>query len=85
MKRWISLSNRSARTRVWRFLAGETGEDLIEYALLTAVVGSAGVLAFNVLGAAISAAYSNWNGNIQNLWQSPPPAAPSAAPSTSIS
>jgi Flp pilus assembly pilin Flp len=75
MKPLVSQSDAgNASTQVWRFLASETGDDLIEYALLTSVIGAAGVLAFNLLGSAINTAYSNWNGNVQNLWQPPAPA-----------
>jgi len=57
-----------------RFLAEETGQDLIEYALLTGAIGFAGVVGINLLGAAINATYTSWDTGVNNLWEVPPPA-----------
>jgi Flp pilus assembly pilin Flp len=50
-----------------RFLQDDAGQDLIEYALLSATIGVAAVAAWNVIPPAIAAAYSNWDTNVQNL------------------
>ena len=43
-----------------RLLADEHGQDLIEYALLSAAIGLAGVAAFNSIGSAMQTAYGAW-------------------------
>jgi Flp pilus assembly pilin Flp len=56
-----------------RLLADETGQDLIEYALLTGAIGFAGVVGVNLLGAAINTTYSSWDTGVNSLWEVPPP------------
>jgi Flp pilus assembly pilin Flp len=56
-----------------RLVAEETGQDLIEYALLTGAIGCAGVVGVNLLGAAISTSYKSWDTGVNNLWEVPPP------------
>ena len=51
----------------------ETGQDLIEYALLTGAIGFAGVAGINLLGIAINAAYSSWDTGVNSLWEVPDP------------
>ncbi len=64
----------SVHGQMVRLFADESGDDLIEYALLTSLIGMVGVTAFNFLNTAILRAYVAWDGNIGNLWESPPPA-----------
>jgi Flp pilus assembly pilin Flp len=66
------------RGRDWcvllRLLAADTrGQDLIEYALLSAVVGLAALATMNALGITMGSAYANWNAAVNALWESPPP------------
>ena len=56
-----------------RLIAEETGQDLIEYAMLTGAIGFAGVVSVQLLGAAISASYTSWDTGVNNLWEVPPP------------
>jgi Flp pilus assembly pilin Flp len=56
-----------------RFVDEETGQDLIEYALLTATIGLAGVAGIDLINAAINAAYTSWDSGVNNLWEVPPP------------
>jgi Flp pilus assembly pilin Flp len=56
-----------------RFLLEERGQDLIEYALLTAVIGFAGLAVFDVLRAAIGTTYASWEASTNDLWQPPDP------------
>ena len=56
-----------------RFLKEEAGQDLVEYALLTATVGLASAAVWTMLGPTIRSAYLSWNNNLYNLWQSPDP------------
>ena len=39
----------------------EDGQDLIEYALLTALIAVAGILGFQAIGLAINASYTSWD------------------------
>jgi len=43
-----------------RLVTDEDGQDLIEYALLSAAIGLAGVAVFNGIGTAMQTAYGNW-------------------------
>jgi Flp pilus assembly pilin Flp len=51
----------------------EDGQDLIEYALLTALIAIAGILGFQAIGVAINASYTSWDTANQLLWETPPP------------
>ena len=65
-------------TRVWtlldRLFREDSGQDLVEYALLTMVVGFAGAVAAPYLSNAISFVYGTWVNETNNIWESPPPA-----------
>ena len=54
-------------------IADESGQDLIEYALLTAIIGISGVLILSTLSTTMGAAYSGWNTAGQNAWRPCPP------------
>ena len=56
-----------------RLIVEEEAQDLIEYALLTTAIGFAGAVAFDALGDAISGTYTNWDNNVNDLWEVPPP------------
>jgi len=55
-----------------RFIAEEDGQDVIEYALLTAVIGLCAVAAFNLWNTAIRNTYNSWNTSTNNLWDPEP-------------
>ena len=54
-------------------MSDEDGQDLIEYALLTALIAIAGILGFQAIGFAINASYITWDTENQNLWEPRPP------------
>ena len=54
-------------------IADDGGQDLIEYALLTAIIGIAGLLVFSTLSTHMGTAYNSWNAAGQNAWQPCPP------------
>ena len=56
-----------------RFATDESGQDLIEYALLTAIIGIASVLILSTLLTTMGTAYSGRNTAGQNAWQPCPP------------
>jgi Flp pilus assembly pilin Flp len=55
-----------------RFIVEEDGRDLIEYAILTMVIGMVAVAAFELWSASISGTYSSWNTNVNDLWDPEP-------------
>ena len=69
----IRRSARLARARARRLLWDERGQDLIEYALLTAGLALAGVAAWPLIVTALGTAYRALDTNTQNLWDPPPP------------
>jgi Flp pilus assembly pilin Flp len=58
---------------VRRLVQDDAGQDLVEYALLTTVVGIAGAVAAPYIGTAISIVYDSWVGQTNNLWVTPDP------------
>ena len=56
-----------------RLLADEDGQDLIEYALLTTVIGLAAIGVFDILRTSIRDVYGTWNASANNNWVPPPP------------
>ena len=50
-----------------RFLREDSGQDLIEYGLLSAFIGVAAVAAWINIPPAIAAAYATWDANVQDL------------------
>jgi Flp pilus assembly pilin Flp len=57
-----------------RLASDDSGSDLIEYALLTALVALIGFLSFTTLSGRMSTAYSGWDSAEQDLWIPPGPA-----------
>ena len=53
---------------VRRFLTSEEGQDLVEYALLTAFVGLAGAAMWPLVRDALQLSYQGWDSTNQNLW-----------------
>ena len=56
-----------------RFVSEESGQDLVEYALLTAIVTVASLTIFTLIRANMGNAYGNWQYSGQTNWE---PAAP---------
>jgi hypothetical protein len=54
-------------------LLGDRGQDLVEYALLTAFVGLAGAAAWGAIQNAVQAGYLAWDTAEQDLWEPPNP------------
>lgn len=51
----------------------DRAQDLIEYALLSASLGLAGLASWPAISAAIGTAYTAIGGNSYNLWEPPAP------------
>jgi Flp pilus assembly pilin Flp len=62
-----------ARAVAERVATDDSGQDLIEYALLTAIISFAGLLALSAIAAKMGPAYSGWNTAAQDAWQPCPP------------
>lgn len=54
-------------------LVNDEGQDLVEYALLAAFVGLAGLAAFAAIRDAVAQGYVNWDMTEQSLWEPPDP------------
>jgi Flp pilus assembly pilin Flp len=53
---------------ITRLARAESGQDLVEYALLAAVVGIALVLVMPLLQAAVGGALGGWGDAVYDLW-----------------
>jgi hypothetical protein len=51
----------------------DSGQDIIEYVLLTAGIGLAGLATWPLIEVSIRVAYQNLDTNTQNIWEPPPP------------
>jgi Flp pilus assembly pilin Flp len=61
------------RSLVRRLVADETGQDLIEYALLTTTIGFAGIFAWTLVASAIGTTYGTWESSVDTLVIPPNP------------
>jgi len=57
-----------------RLLRDDRGQDLIEYALLTGVIGFAGLLVFDVIMTAIGTTYGSHESAVNAIWEPRAPA-----------
>ena len=69
----MTIGSQFGRDIAARFVSDDCGQDLIEYGLLTAIIGVAGLLALSAISAKMGPAYSGWNTAAQNAWQPCPP------------
>ena len=69
----MRFTTQFARAVAAGVIADDGGQDLIEYALLTAIVSVAGVLILVTLSTTMSTAYSGRNTAGQNAWEPCPP------------
>jgi Flp pilus assembly pilin Flp len=63
----------SIRHFVVRLIADDSGQDLVEYALLAAFVALATMAGLKAIENAIGAEYVGWDTDEQNLWIPPDP------------
>ena len=63
-------------TTIGRLFRDESGQDLIEYALLTTVIGLAVVAVFDTLRGSIGFVYGTWNTSVNDIWETPNPVGP---------
>lgn len=65
-----AISMASLFTRVF---ADDSGQDLVEYALLTTFVGFSSIAVFDVIRGAIQVVYTSWNTSANSNWRPPNP------------
>ena len=58
---------------ILRLIVDDSGQDLVEYALLSGVIGVAGILLFPVIAGKMGTAYSSWRDGVNAVWQPSPP------------
>ena len=63
------------RQLMTRLVREECGQDVIEYALLAAFIGTVGIVAWQSIGTGIGNAYTGWDGGVQKLYSPPDPGA----------
>jgi Flp pilus assembly pilin Flp len=76
---FMAIGSQFGRDVAARFVSDDCGQDLIEYALLTAIIGISGLLVLSTISTKMGTAYSGWNTAGQNAWQPCPPK-PAACP-----
>jgi Flp pilus assembly pilin Flp len=67
------------RLPLWltRFAADDSGQDVMEYALLTAFIGLAGAAAWSAIAGSLEAAYTGYDNDVQDIYE---PLDPGATP-----
>jgi Flp pilus assembly pilin Flp len=50
-----------------RLIVEEEAQDIIEYALLAAFIGTVGIVAWQNIGSGVASAYLGWDSGVQNL------------------
>ena len=55
------------------FVRDEGAQDIVEYALLTAVIGLAGAATWPLIVDALGTGYQRSDASTQGLWEPPPP------------
>jgi Flp pilus assembly pilin Flp len=66
-------SDRCITSLVTTFLRDESGQDLIEYALLTAIISLTSILALKAFSGKMGNAYTSWVTKSQAAWEVCPP------------
>lgn len=61
------------RTLFERLVSDDTGQDVIEYALLTASIGLVGIAMWPAIVTTIGDVYEALDTDTQNLWEAPNP------------
>jgi len=65
----VTEPERHEMKRLRQLLEREEGQDMIEYALLTAAIGFIAVATFTALSDNINDVYTSWDTNINELWE----------------
>jgi hypothetical protein len=71
-KRWKARPDPGPSLR--RLACEDGGQDVLEYAILSAFVGVVALLTLNLLGVTLADVYSGWGISVDALWEPPAPA-----------
>ena len=63
----------SLQRRLRNLVGDDTGQDLVEYAILGAFIGVVSVLVWRNISSLIGDRYAEYNSNVNTLWASPEP------------
>ena len=58
---------------LWRFVVDDSGQDVVEYALLTALIGIAAIATWQVVANNVETAYEEADADVQALSEPPNP------------
>jgi Flp pilus assembly pilin Flp len=58
-----------------RLIADDSGQDLVEYALLTAFIGVAGAAVWSAIAGSLEAAYTGYDNDVQDIYEPQDPGA----------
>ena len=61
------------RSHLSRWLVEESGQDLIEYALLCSFIAFSAVAGINLVSGAMNTSYESWDEGTKELWEVPDP------------
>jgi Flp pilus assembly pilin Flp len=61
------------RGSMGRLFRDESGQELVEYALVGATIGLAMAVSFHLILAVLATAYQSWLGAFDGLWEPPVP------------
>lgn len=67
----------SVRERLRSLACDDEGQDLVEYALLSGIVGAAGALLIPAILSGMRTSYLGWQAGVRAAWE---PCAPAASP-----
>ena len=56
-----------------RLIADESGQDLIEYAMLTTFIGLVCLATWDLVRGSINTVYTSWNTSMNAVWEPPDP------------
>jgi Flp pilus assembly pilin Flp len=62
-------SLRRVRNLLYRWLADDRGQDLVEYVLLTATIALAGLVVMNTFDDVMNVVYTSWDTGTQAIWE----------------
>ena len=73
-----AVHNQGFRTLIARAVTNEDGQDLIEYALLSAFIGICGIAGWAAIASALGTSYATRDANLQNeaVYRTPNPLPP---------
>jgi len=74
-----TVNARTWTASVWSLAVGDEGQDLVEYALLSGIVGIAGVLVYPAILDGLQTLFNGTQAATQGIWQPCAPA-PAACP-----